>query len=113
MAPFAVENETELETGVTSLSHPSVDKDANIFSRDGENSFGKSGGRYKHSAPLVGLALLLRRLHGKRELLIEYLDEQRLTDSKLEHSQHKVGFFAHNLGVTRSGSMSRMWEEMK
>ena len=71
--PFPVEDETELEAGVASLADPSVDEDSDVLSGDGEDGFGERGRRYEHGAPLIGLALLLRRLQRQRQLLVEHL----------------------------------------
>lgn len=71
--PLPVEDEAELEAGVAALAHPRVDEDADVFAGDGEDGLGEGGRRDQHGAPLVGLALLLRRLHGQRQLLVEHL----------------------------------------
>lgn len=61
--PFPVEDEAELEASVASLTHPRVDKHADILARHGENGFGESGRRNEHGAPLVRVVLLLRSLN--------------------------------------------------
>ena len=43
MLPLAIEDKAKLKTSMTSLSHPRVHKDANIFTSDGENGFSECG----------------------------------------------------------------------
>lgn len=71
--PFAVEDETQLESGVAALADPRVDKDADIFARHRENGLGECGGGYQHGRPLICLAFLLRRLNGQRQLFVKNL----------------------------------------
>lgn len=79
--PLSVEDKTELKPGMPSLTNPRINKDADIFSSHSENGLGKGGCRDEHCAPLVRLAFLLRGLDGQRELLVEHLDEQLLSDA--------------------------------
>jgi hypothetical protein len=63
LLPLSVKDKTKLKPSMAALSHPRINEDPYIFSSDSKDGFCKSSGRYQHSTPLVGLALLLGRLN--------------------------------------------------